>query len=388
MSLYTKQRITGLALLFALASCGGKKQGAGAGAGMPDPNAPMPVTDTIVGYSQADFSDQFPGSVTAFQQVNLTPQVTGYVTGIHFKDGQRVSKGQLLYTIDDQVYSANLSNAKANIAVQEAAVEKAQKDYDRYHMLDKEDAIAKQQVDYADAALQSAKKQLAAAKASASGVNSSVRFTRIYAPFSGTLGISQVRVGMAVFAGQTIMNTISTNNPIAVDFNVDQININRFLALQQSKSPVFQIRIGEDSIYPIKGYVSMIDRAADMQTGTVKVRLSFPNDKDALKPGMNATVLVGDQKRALLIPTKAVVAQLGEFYAYVIGDSNKVSQTKLKLGNNTGIYTAVEAGLKEGDKIVVDGTQNLRQGSKVINQKDMMKQQAAQGGAAKSDGKK
>lgn len=387
MSLYTTQKITGLALIFALASCGGNKQG-GAAAGMPDPNAAIPVTDTVVGYSQADFNAEFPGSITAFQQVSLTPQVTGYVTGIHFKDGQRVNKGQLLYTIDDQVYSANLSNADANIAVQQAAVDKAQKDYDRYHMLDKEDAIAKQQVDYADAALQSAKKQLAAAKASASGVRSNVRFTKIYAPFTGTLGISQVRIGMAVFAGQTVMNTISTNNPIAVDFNVDQINVNRFLSLQQSKASIFSIRVASDSVYSAKGYVSMIDRAADMQTGTVKIRLSFPNNKDELRPGMNATVLVGDQKRALLIPTKAIVAQLGEFYVYVIGDSSKVSQTKLKLGSTSGIYTAIESGLKEGDKIVVDGTQNLKEGSKVINQKDMAQKQAAQGGAQQAGGKK
>ena len=389
MSSYTTQKITGLALLFALASCGGNQKKGGAAAGMPDPNAPIPVTDTVVGYSQATFSDQFPGSVTAFQQVNLTPQVTGYVTVIHFKDGQRVAKGQLLYTIDDQVYSANFANADANIAVQEAAVEKAQKDYDRYHMLDKADAIAKQQVDYADAALQSAKKQLAAAKANAAGVRSNLRFTKIYAPFSGTVGISQVRVGMAVFAGQTVMNTISTNNPIAVDFNVDQINVNRFVNLQQSKASVFQIQIGGDSTYPYKGFVSMIDRAADMQTGTVRIRLSFPNDQDRLKPGMNATVLVGNQQKALLIPTKAILSQLGEFYVYLIGDSSKVSQQKVKLGNTAGNYTVALDGLHEGDKIVVDGTQNLRQGAKVVNQKDMMQQlQGAQGGTQPAAGKK
>lgn len=385
MSLHTTHKITGLALLLALASCGGNNQKGGAAAGMPNPNAPVPVTDTVVGYSQATFSDQYPGSVTAFQQVNLTPQVSGYVTGIHFKDGQRVTKGQLLYTIDDQVYSANLSNANANIAVQQASVDKAQKDYERYHMLDKEDAIAKQQVDYADAALEAAKKQLAAAKASASSVRSNVRFTKIYAPFTGTVGISQVRVGMAVFAGQTVLNTISTNNPIAVDFNVDQININRFIALQQSKANIFQIQLGADSIYPTKGSVAMIDRAADMQTGTVRVRLSFANDQDRLKPGMNATVLVGDQQKALLIPSKAILAQLGEFYVYVIGDSSKVSQHKIKPGNTAGNFTAVLAGLSDGDKIVVDGTQNLHEGSKVINQKDMAAQagQGAQQGAGK-----
>ncbi|MFT4204438.1 MAG: efflux RND transporter periplasmic adaptor subunit [Chitinophagaceae bacterium] len=377
MSLHTTQKITGFALLLALASCGGGQKGGTAG--MPDPNAPVTVTDTVVGYSEATFGTQFPGSVTAFQQVNLTPQVTGYVTGIHFKDGQHVTKGQLLYSIDDQVYSANLSNADANIAVQQAAVDKAQKDYDRYHMLEKEDAIAKQQVDYADAALVSAQKQLAAAKANASSIRSNVRFTKIYAPFTGTVGISQVRVGMAVFAGQTVLNTISTNNPIAVDFNVDQTIVNRFVTLQQSNAKVFQIELGADSIYPAKGSVAMIDRAADMQTGTIKVRLSFPNDKDRLKPGMNATVLVGDEQKALLIPTKSILAQLGEFYVYVIGDSSKVSQRKITQGNTVGAFTSVLSGLNEGDKIVVDGTQNLREGSKVINQKDAAAQQQAGG---------
>lgn len=365
MFLQQTKNIIGLSLFVVLASCGSKSDKAGAASMMPDPNAPVFVTDTVVGTSAATFGEQYPGSVTAFQQVNLTPQVTGYITGIHFKDGQRVTKGQLLYSIDQEVYNANLSNAQANIAVQEAAVVKAQQDYNRYHELEKNDAIAKQQVDYADAALVSAQKQLAAAKANARSLNSNVRFTKIYAPFSGTVGISQVRMGMAVFAGQTVLNTISTNNPIAVDFNVDQTLLNRFTDLQKSQAKVFKISLGADSVYSQLGSVALIDRAADMQTGTVKVRLTFQNDKDLLKPGMNATVLVGDNKQSILIPSKAIFEQLGEFSVYVIGDSDKVAPRALKLGANTGSFTSVISGLNPGDKIVVDGTQKLHAGSKI-----------------------
>lgn len=363
MFLQYAKNTAGIFLLFALASCGGgAPQGA---AGMPDPNAPVFVSDTVVGYSDVSFPDQYPGSVTAFQQVNLTPQVTGYVTGIYFKDGQSVKKGQLLYTIDQEVYNANLANAQANVQVQAAAVEKAQKDYNRYHELDKNDAIAKQQVDYADAALLSAQKQLSAAKASVRGLNSNVRFTKIYAPYSGTVGISQVRVGMAVFAGQTVLNTISTNNPVAVDFNIDQINLARFLALKQSGAKVFKIQLGADSVFAQSGSIAMIDRAADPQTGTIKVRLSFPNSNDLLRPGMNATVLVGDSKNTIVIPSRAIFEQLGEFSVYVVKDSNKVTLQRVQLGATAGNFISVKAGLNPGDRIVVDGTQNLHEGSKI-----------------------
>ncbi len=140
-------------------------------------------------------------------QTEIRAQVTGYITDIYFKDGQKVSKGQKLYSIDQQLYNANYQQAFANLQVQQTNMEKAQKDADRYHELDKHDAIAKQQVDYADAALEAAKKQVAAAQANVNAVKANLNFATITAPFSGTIGISQVRVGTSVVAGQTILNT-------------------------------------------------------------------------------------------------------------------------------------------------------------------------------------
>ncbi|MET0393573.1 MAG: efflux RND transporter periplasmic adaptor subunit, partial [Chitinophagaceae bacterium] len=298
----------------------------------------------------------------------LRAQVTGYITGIYFKDGDKVSKGQRLYSIDQQLYNANYQQAVANLQVQETNMLKAQKDADRYHELDKKDAIAKQQVDYADAALEAAKKQVAAARANVNAVRANVNFATITAPFSGTIGISQVRSGTSVVAGQTILNTISTDNPIAVDFAVDQKEVYRFSQLQgQGGKPgdsTFTIAFGTD-VYPFTGHIQLIDRAVDPQTGTIRARLQFPNDKNQLRPGMSATVRVlnNASARSVIIPYKAVTEQLGEFFVYVVGDSSKVSQRKLALGKPVGPNIIVKDGLREGETIVVQGVQSLREGA-------------------------
>ncbi len=215
---------------------------------------------------------------------------TGYQYYYLFKDGDKVKKGQRLYAIDQQLYNANYQQALASQAVQETNLLKAQKDADRYHELDKNDAIAKQQVDYADAALEAAKKQVDAAKANVNAVKANVSFSSIPAPFTGTIGISQVRVGTSVVAGQTILNTISTDNPVAVDFTIDQKEVYRFSQLQEQKKSgdsTFSIAFGDD-VYPMHGSISFIDRAVDPQTGTIKTRLSFPNDKNILRAGLSS----------------------------------------------------------------------------------------------------
>lgn len=350
-----------------ITSCGDKQ------APVAGPPPAVAVTLATVTPTDAVYYDDYPATVSALNEIQLTAQVTGYVTGIHFKDGDKVKKGQLLYSLDAQVYNANYQQAVADLQVQEANLEKTRKDAERYHELDKHDAIAKQQVDYADAAYEVAKRQVAAAKANVSSVSSNVKFSRIYAPFSGTIGISMVKKGTSVVAGQTVLNTVSTDNPIAVDFNVDQKEIYRFVQIQQSKHPardsIFQLAFGEN-IYPGTGSIGLIDRAVDFQTGTIKTRLIFQNDRGMLKPGMNATVRVRNNASsdATLIPYKAVTEQLGEFFVYVAGDSNKVTQRKVRLGKQVGANVIVNEGLNAGDKIAVEGVQNLREGAVITTE--------------------
>jgi membrane fusion protein, multidrug efflux system len=321
------------------------------------------VQDTVAGSY-----DEFPATISALNEVKLTAQVSGYITGVYFKDGDKVNKGEKLYTIDQQVYGANLQQAVANLQVQQTNLMKAQKDADRYHELEKHDAIATQQVDYADAALEAARKQVAAAQANVNAVRANVGFAVIRAPFSGTIGISQVKTGTAVVAGQTILNTVSTDDPVAVDININQNDIFRFLKLQQEKhdnfDTTFTLYFGSDR-YMAPGKIYLIDRAVDPQTGTIKARLLFPNQRGMLKAGMNATVRVATNNRvpSIVIPYKAVTEQLGENFTYVVGDSNKARQQKVELGPQLGSSVVVTSGLQSGDKIVVEGVQNLHQGS-------------------------
>jgi len=193
-------------LMAGIFSCGKKDQ-------QQQPTAPPAVNVTMaeVKTAPASFHDEYPGTVVPLNEIELRPQVSGFITGIHFKDGARVRKGQLLYSIDAQLYNANYDQAVANLNVQEANLARAQKDADRYHELEKNDAVAKQLVDNADAALEVAKRQAEAAKANIKGVQTSVRYTRVVAPFDGVIGISAVKVGAPVTAGQTILNTVSTD---------------------------------------------------------------------------------------------------------------------------------------------------------------------------------
>ena len=326
------------------------------------------VSVTTVKDTLAGTYDEYPASLTALNEVRLTPQVSGYITGVYFKDGGKVSKGQKLYTIDQQVYGANLQQAIANLQVQQTNLVKAQKDADRYHELEKHDAVARQQVDYADAALDAARKQVTAAQANVNAVRANVGFAVIKAPFTGTIGISQVKTGTAVVAGQTILNTVSTDDPVAVDINVNQNVIFQFLKLQQQKQDrfdtTFTLYFGSER-YDFPGKIYLIDRAVDPQTGTIKTRLLFPNQKGMLKPGMNATVRVAINNRtpSIVIPYKALTEQLGEYFSYVVGDSNKVKQQRVELGSQIGSNVVIRSGLQPGDKIVVEGVQNLHQGS-------------------------
>jgi membrane fusion protein, multidrug efflux system len=359
------QLIAAVAFLF-LASCGGKQQQ------QQGPPPAVAVTTENVMATDAVYYDEYPGTVVALNQTELRAQVTGYVTGIYFKDGDKVSKGQRLYSIDQQLYNANYQQSIANLQVQETNLLKAQKDADRYHELDKQEAIAKQQVDYADAALEAAKKMVEAAKANVNAVRANVNFATITAPFTGTIGISQVRSGTSVIAGQTILNTISTDDPMAVDFAVDQKEVYRFAQLQQQGKKIndsaFSIAFGND-VYPYYGSINLIDRAVDPQTGTIKMRLSFPNNNKLLKAGMSTTVRVlnAASEKSITIPYKAVTEQLGEYFVYVVGDSNKVSQRKITLGQQLGSSIIIKDGLKAGEKIVVQGIQNLREGAVITD---------------------
>jgi RND family efflux transporter MFP subunit len=331
---------------------------------------PIPVASYRVNPGNAAYYDEYPAMVAAVNQVEIRPQVSGYITEIFFKDGQRVAKGAKLYAIDQQQYRAAYDQARANLNVAKANLVKAQQDADRYEELAKNDAVAKQVLDHAQNDLQSAKMQVEAVEASVKSVETNLRYSIIYAPFDCTIGISLVKLGSAVTAGQTLLNTVSSDGPVIVDCSVDEKQIGRFTQLlrepPEAQDSVFRLVLPDQSVYPNPGRLSVMDRSVDPLTGTIRIRVIFPNPGNTLKAGLtcNLRVRATSSSASLLIPYRAVIEQMGEYFVYVI-NNNKVTQRRIDLGMILNDMVIVKTGLQTGDQIVTEGMQKLKDNASV-----------------------
>jgi len=336
----------------------------------PPPPPPVSVNIYTVKAGNALFYNTYPATVTAVNQVEVRPQVAGYITGIYFKEGQQVEKGQKLYQIDQQQYRSAYDQATAQLNASEANLAKVQQDADRYQELGRQDAVAQQTVQHALSDLQTAKKQVDAAKANVNAMEVNLRYSTIYAPLKGTIGISAVKQGASVSPGTTLLNTISSDDPIAADVALNEtlipfIEEKNKMNLPKSDS-TFTLILPDQSRYPYHGKIFIIDRAVDPQTATIKVRFLFPNPGNLLKSGMSANlqILNNSGVKSILIPYKATVEQMAEYFVYVV-HADTVSQRKISLGNRIRDMVIVRSGLQENEIIVVDGVQKLRDGSKV-----------------------
>jgi RND family efflux transporter MFP subunit len=335
------------------------------------------------------YYDQYPSTTAALSQVTLLPQVQGAVTGIFFVEGSHVKKGQKLYEIDRRIYQDSYDAAVANRKVAEGTLTQAQQDADRYEYLNKYNAVAKQQYDHAVITLQNTKSQLKSADQSVKTAKTNLSYAAVYAPFDGTIGFSQVKLGNVVTANTTVLNTISTDDPMAVDFVINEKQLPRFEKLQNDKhqhtDSLFTILLSDNSLYPVNGKIAVIDRAVNSQTGTITIRLVFPNPKGLLRVGMSCVVRVHNQEAGpqLLIPGKAVIEQMGEYFVYTAQDSlmnnpkagadsakNKIKklvaiQKKVQVGQTIGANMIIKSGLNSGERIIVDGIQLLHDGSQI-----------------------
>jgi RND family efflux transporter MFP subunit len=233
----------------------------------------------------------------------------------------------------------------------------------------KNDAIARQTVDQAAATYETAKSQVEVAKAGVLTAKTDLSYATITAPFTGRIGISQVRLGAQVSVGSTLLNTISSSNPIAVNIIVDEKDIDRFYRLQQkSTDTTFKLQLSDGiTTYNKPGKVLTIDRGVNNQTGTITVRIQFPNEHDELKDGMSVVlkVLNNQSGNRILIPYKAVTEQMGEFFVFVAHDTI-ANQLKVKLGPRIGSDIVIMDGIKQGDNVVTEGFQKLRDGGKIV----------------------
>jgi RND family efflux transporter MFP subunit len=349
-----------MALAALVAGCGGNKDQSK----QQGPPPAVSVSAYPVQSGNAMYYDLYPATVTPLNQVDIKPQVSGNITRIYFKDGQHVRKGQKLYEIDQQQYLAAYDQAVANLNVAKANLAKSQQDADRYKQLSEQDAIAKQTLDHQLADLESSKMQVSAARANVQSVETNLKYSVISAPFDGTIGISMVKIGTSVYP-QTLLNSISSDDPVAVDIAIDQSDIPFFNGYLQKgiqvRDSVFTVVLTDGTLYPFPGQLYLLDRAVDPQTGTLKARLIFPNAKNELKPGVTTNIRVkhnaGD--KSLLIPYKSVVEQLGEYFVFTISQGRAI-QHKVSLGTKINDKVVVKTGLQEGDSVVTEGVQKLR----------------------------
>lgn len=375
----------------------------------PASNPPTPVNIMTVRTQPVRYYDSYPATTQALSQVDLRPEVQGQITGIFFTEGTHVNKGQKLYEIDERLYKAAYDQAQANLKVAQGNRDQAQQDADRYQYLIAHNAVAKQVLDHAVIALQNANSEVHAAEQALKTAATNLTYSIITAPFDGTIGFSQVKMGNLVTVGTTILTTVSSDNPMAVDFLINEAQLSHYQDLQRNKQrqldSLFTIQLPDNSVYPLTGNISVIDRAVDPQTGTIRVRLVFANPKQTLRAGMSCVARIHNQETApqILIPGKAVVEQMGEYFVYLAkdtvlhhrgdaagaasksgegsvlaksGDSPASDSTakasrlyavqiRIETGQTIGGDVLVKSGLKEGDRIVVDGVQALHDGSPI-----------------------
>jgi membrane fusion protein (multidrug efflux system) len=330
----------------------------------------IPVTVSNVSLVEAVFYNSYPGNITALKEVELRGQVSGYITGIYFTEGKEVHTGEKLYEIDRRKYEATYKEAQSNVKIAEANLEKVQRDADRYTDLAKQDAVAKQILDNSMTDLNNARQQVEAAKSEMVKAKTDFDYSLINAPFDGTIGFSGVRLGTLITPGQTLLNTVSSDDPMGIDFEISETELSRFRQLENAgisaKDTTFKITLPDNSTYPFFANISVIDRAVDPFTGTIRVRITVPNHEKILKPGMSCKVLVlnayaGQQ---IIIPFEAVLEQLSEYFVYIVKD-NKAQQVKVSLGPRVNANVIVLKGLKGDETIVVDGIQKLHDGSEI-----------------------
>lgn len=331
---------------------------------------PSPVKVATITRGQLPIVLSALGTVTPLATVTVKNQVAGQITQIAFKEGQDVKKGDLLVQIDPRPYQAALTQAEGTQARDDAALANAKLDLARYEELIKEDSVSRQQLDTQRATLRQAEATLKTDQGAIDTARVNLSYTRITSPIDGRVGLRKVDLGNFVSAGDaTGLVVITQIHPISVLFPIPEDELapiaKRFKAGNALTVTVFD-RTGTNKLG--EGQLVTIDNVVDTTTGTVRLRAQFTNDEELLYPQqfVNVQILVDTLPEALLMPTAGVQRGSQGTYVYVVADGDTVQTRPVKLGPSHEGNIAVLEGLKDGERVVVDGTDRLRDGAKVI----------------------
>ncbi|MFA5609268.1 efflux RND transporter periplasmic adaptor subunit [Alcaligenes aquatilis] len=313
-------------------------------------------------------------TVKPLQTVAVRGEVDGVLERIHFNDGQRVKAGDLLAEIDPRTYQVQLDQARGQLAQSQAQLKGAQQELARHRVLFQQNSIARQALETKETAVQQLQAQIKSNQAEVARAQVQLDRTRITAPLDGRLGLRKLDQGNLVSAGNTDGIVVITQvDPIGVEFSLPQNQLSSLLeAMKQSESPLRVSLIDSKAqLLSDKGRLQALDNQIDINTGTLRVKAEFDNDNETLFANqfVNARVFLG-QEQGLLIPSHAIQRGSVGTYVYTLDDEDKVHIQVVELGTATLESTLIKTGLKEGDRVVVEGTDRLREGSEV----DVMQQ--------------
>ncbi|MDE7125178.1 MAG: efflux RND transporter periplasmic adaptor subunit, partial [Muribaculaceae bacterium] len=328
------------------------------------PQAPS-VATLLVEPTTIDLSTSYPAIIKGKTDIDIRPQVTGFITKVHVDEGQAVRKGQTLFTLDQVQFEAAVNQAAAAVAVAQTAVETNQLTVDNKRRLLDKNIISEYEYQMAVNALEQAKSQLAQANASLVNARKNLAYTVVTSPSDGVVGSIPNREGsLASPSSAQPLTTVSDNSKVYAYFSLNEKDI---LSLTEGgkislnerigQMPQVSLRLADGTMYPLEGKVATVSGVIDNTTGAASVRALFDNPSGVLRSGSTGSVVIPTRTdSALLVPQKATFEVQDLRYVYVLDDSSRTHQTRIKvLDINDGKNFVVTEGLKPGDRIVTEG---------------------------------
>jgi RND family efflux transporter MFP subunit len=362
-------------LLIALSACSGEGESQ-------TPPPPQVTVATPLVREVLDWDD-YVGRFEAVQEVDVTPRVSGYLTGIHFRDGQYVRQGQLLFTIDARPAQAQLDQARAQLARAQAQLVNARTELARSRTLAAQKAASIEELEQRQAALRAAQADVAAAQANVRARQLDMGFTRVVAPISGQVSERKVDRGNAVTADQTVLTTVVSTNPLHFAFDGSEALLLRYQRQAggvRRDAPV-RIRLQDEADYVHAGQLDFLDNSLNAGAGTIRARAIVPNPDGFLKPGMMGRLRLAATPAypALLVPDTAVATDATRRVVYVVDRQNMVTVRPVQLGPLDGSLRVVRSGLGPQDRVIIGGLQRAMPGQKVNPRKGRITAAPSQG---------
>ena len=348
------------ALMLAACSAGAEEQA-------PPPVMPVTVATPII-QNVVDWDD-FVGRFEAPQSVEVKPRATGYLQAVHFREGQFVRAGQLLFSIDPRPTQAALAQTQAQLARAQATLANARTELARSRSLAEQQAASREEVEQRQAAVRTAEADVAAARAAIRAQQLNVGFTRVTAPISGVVSERLVDAGNSVTADQTVLTRIVSTNPLHFSFEGSEALLLKYQRQNAGNRAGTQVRIRlqDETNYVHAGRLDFVDPIINTSAGTVRARAVVPNPSGFLKPGMfgHMRLAASQPYPAMMVPDAAIVTDAARRVVYVVDRSGTVLSRPVELGPLNGNLRVIRSGISPQDRVIINGLQRARPGQKV-----------------------